>query len=396
MKTLLRRPLVLISDFLKLEAAAGILIMAFAGLALIIANSPAAPAYHSVLAYGIGVPGAKLSLSLWIDDGLMALFFLLVGLEIKRELLVGELSSVKRAILPAGAALGGMLAPALIYAAINAHDPVALHGWAIPAATDIAFALGIIALLGDRVPVSLKIFLTALAIIDDLGAILIIALFYGSDLSVLALAGAGAGIAVLFLMNRFGVRRLAPYLVVGILVWAAVLASGIHATLAGIAIALTIPLREGPPGEKHSPLHRLEKSLHPWVAYAIMPIFALANAGLNLGGISPRDLLGHVPLGIIAGLFIGKQIGVLSVAWLTVKLGWAAWPANVSSRQLYGIAVLCGIGFTMSLFIGGLAFTSEMLQNEMKLGVFFVSTIAAVLGYTVLRGAAGPTPTPSS
>ena len=386
---MLRRPISIISEFLALEAAAGLLIIGAAALALILANSPAAPVYGAALSYPIGVPGRQLSVLLWINDGLMAMFFLLVGLEIKRELLAGELSSVKSALLPASAALGGMAAPALIYAALNWQHPATLRGWAIPAATDIAFALGILTILGRRVPASLKIFVTALAIIDDLGAIVIIALFYTERVSGAALALAAAGLALLFAFNRLGVRRLTPYLLVGIVVWGAVLASGVHATLAGIAVALMIPLRGAGAQEERSSLHRLEHGLHPWVAFAILPIFALANAGLSFEQLSPRALLAPVPLGIVAGLFLGKQIGVLAGSWLTVKFGWAEWPQGANGGQIYGVALLCGIGFTMSLFIGGLAFGSEELQRLVKLGVFTASLLSALAGYLVLRFA-GP------
>lgn len=384
---MLRRPISIITEFLRLESAAGIAVMGAAALALVLVNSPAAPAYQAALAYRFGVPGVKLPLSAWINDGLMAVFFMLVGLEIKRELLVGELSSIKRALLPATAALGGMALPALIYAAINWHDPATVRGWAIPAATDIAFALGILAILGNRVPASLKVFLTALAIIDDLGAIAIIALFYTVDLSSFALGLAACAWAVLLAFNLLGVRRLMPYLLVGLVVWGAVLASGIHATLAGIAVALLIPLRGRGAVEEDSPLHRLEHGLHPVVAYGILPLFALSNAGLSFTHVTARDFLGPVPLGIAAGLFLGKQIGVLSGSWFAVKCGWAEWPV-ASVSQFYGIAVLCGIGFTMSLFIGELAFPAEELQTQVKLGVFAVSVLSAVIGYLVLRFAA--------
>lgn len=356
-------------------------------MALLLANSPAAPAYRAVMSYEIAAAGAKLPLSMWINDGLMAMFFLLVGLEIKRELLVGELSSVKRAVLPSSAALGGMLVPAAIYAAVNWHQPATARGWAIPAATDIAFALSIVAILGTRVPASLKVFLTALAIMDDLGAIIIIALFYTADISAPALGLAAAGLGLLFAFNRLGVRRLAPYLLVGLFVWGAVLASGVHCTLAGIAVAFTIPLRGPGEADETSALHRLERRLHPWVAYGILPIFGLANAGLSFSGHSLGDLLTPVPLGIASGLFVGKQLGVLCGSWLAVRCGWAEWPENSTGAQFYGVAVLCGIGFTMSLYIGLLAFDSEELQSLVKLGVFSVSATAAVMGYLVLRAA---------
>jgi len=385
MRDTLRRPLSLIAEFLQLEAAAGLLLMAAAALALLVANSPAEPIYRAALAADIGLPGASLSLLHWINDGLMAIFFLLVGLEIKRELLVGELSSVKRAALPGIAAIGGMLVPALIYLAFNWNTPDTLRGWAIPAATDIAFALGVLALLGSRVPTSLKIFLTALAILDDLGAILIIAVFYTAGLSLTALALAAVGLAVLVACNRFGVRHLAPYLAVGGLVWCAVLASGIHATLAGVALAFTIPLRTEGQIEERAPLQRLEHGLHPWVAYGILPVFGLANAGLSFEGLSLAAFLAPVPLGIAAGLFFGKQIGVIGASWLAVQCGWAQWPEGAHRWQIYGVALLCGIGFTMSLFIGTLAFSSDALQDQVKLGVFSGSAIAAVLGFLVLR-----------
>jgi NhaA family Na+:H+ antiporter len=381
----LLRPISLIAEFLRLETAAGFLLMGAAALALILANSPIAPLYRAALAAELGVPHAGLSLAHGINDGLMAVFFLLVGLEIKRELLAGELSSVKRALLPGMAALGGMVMPALIYAACNGHDAATLRGWAIPAATDIAFALGILALLGSRVPTSLKVFLTALAILDDLGAIIIIALFYIAQVSGLALALAAAGLALLFICNRCGVRRLAPYLVVGLGVWGAVLASGIHATLAGVAVALMIPLRGTGANTEDSPLHRLEHRLHPWVAYGILPLFGLANAGLSFDGLAVGTLLTPVPLGIAAGLFVGKQVGVIGASWLAVQCGWASWPEGASLVQMYGTALLCGIGFTMSLFIGGLAFPSDDLQNAVKLGVFSGSALAAVAGFLVLR-----------
>lgn len=387
--TLLERPVRLITEFLRLESAGGLLLMAAAAVALVLANSPAAPAYQAALAMRVGVGDASLSLLLWINDALMAIFFLLVGLEIKRECLTGELSSVKRAALPAIAALGGMLVPALIYLVVNAGDPSTARGWAIPAATDIAFALGVLAVVGSRVPVSLKVFLTALAILDDLGAIVIIAIFYSADLSAVALASAAAAVGVLVAFNRIGVRRLAPYLLVGLVLWCAVLVSGIHATLAGVVLAFTIPLRT--PGAvahtdaEDSPLHRLEHMLHPWVAYLIVPVFGLANAGLAFDGLSPGALLAPVPLGVALGLFVGKQAGVLAACWLAVKLRWAEWPDGATPVQVYGVAVLCGIGFTMSLFIGSLAFTPAELQSQVKLGVFGGSLVAALLGYLVLR-----------
>ena len=344
-----------------------------------------APLYQAVLSAEIGLPGNSLSVLLWINDGLMVIFFLLIGLEIKRELLVGELSSTKRAVLPAIAALGGMIVPAMIYAALNWHDPDALRGWAIPAATDIAFALGVVAILGSRVPTSLKVFLTALAILDDLGAIVIIGLFYTPHVSGIALGLAAASLALLLALNRFGVRRLAPYLIVGLFVWGVVLASGVHGTLAGVAVAFMVPMRGAGATEEDSPLHRLEHRLHPCVVYGILPIFGLANAGLSFSGLSLPNLLAPVSFGIAAGLFIGKQLGVMAAAWVAVKMGWAEWPDGSSAGQIYGIAVLCGIGFTMSLFIGGLAFSSDDLQIQATLGVFGGSLISALVGFLVLR-----------
>lgn len=393
---LLRKPLALVREFLRLESAGGLLLMAAALLALLLANSPAAGAYRAALATPLGLPGASLSLLHWVNDGLMAVFFLLVGLEIKRELLTGALSSAKRAALPAIAALGGMAVPALLYIAVSAGDPAALRGWAIPAATDIAFALGVLALLGERVPASLKVFLTALAILDDLGAIAIIAVFYTADLALPALGLAAAGLLVLGAFNRLGVQRLAPYLAVGALVWLAVLASGVHATLAGVAVAFLVPLRGNGASDDAAPLRRLEHRLHPWVAFGILPVFGLANAGVSFAGLAPDALLAAVPLGVAVGLFVGKQLGIAGFSWLAVRLGWAEWPAGASGLQLYGVAVLCGIGFTMSLFIGALAFESEALLTQTKLGVFAGSLLSALVGYLVLRFAAASTAEPSS
>jgi len=378
-------PISLIAEFLRLEAAAGLVLMAATAAALVLANSPMAPLYQAVLSAEIGLPGNSLSVLLWINDGLMVIFFLLIGLEIKRELLVGELSSTKRAVLPVIAAVGGMIVPAMVYAALNWHDPDALRGWAIPAATDIAFALGVVAILGSRVPTSLKVFLTALAILDDLGAIVIIGLFYTPHVSGIALGLAAASLALLLALNRFGVRCLAPYLIVGLFVWGVVLASGVHGTLAGVAVAFMVPMRGPGATEEDSPLHRLEHKLHPWVVYGILPIFGLANAGLSFSGLSLADLLAPVSFGIAAGLFIGKQVGVMAAAWTAVKMGWAEWPDGSSAGQIYGIAVLCGIGFTMSLFIGGLAFSSDDLQIQATLGVFGGSLISALVGFLVLR-----------
>jgi len=369
--------------FLKSGAAGGVLLMLSAALALVIANSPMAPLYFATL----GAYIAGLSVLHWINDALMAVFFLLVGLEIKREFIEGQLSSWSRRALPGIAALGGMVAPALIYLAMTRGDPVAVGGWAIPTATDIAFALGVLALLGPRVPVSLKVFLTALAIIDDLGAVIIIALFYTKGLSFPMLGLAGACIVALIILNRMNVTRLWAYLGLGALLWFFVLKSGIHATLAGVALALTIPIGDGSDSDEpeHSPLHTLEHILHPWVAFLIVPIFGFANAGVSFAGMTPASALAPVPLGIALGLFLGKQIGVFGFSWIAVKAGFAAMPAKTNFIQLYGVALLCGIGFTMSLFIGALAFDSPELAKATKIGVLLGSVASAVAGAAVLR-----------
>jgi NhaA family Na+:H+ antiporter len=370
--------------FLESGAAAGVLLVFAAANALVIANSPLGVVYFKLLETKLG----GLSVLHWINDALMALFFLLVGLEIKREFIEGQLASWSRRALPAIAALGGMIAPAAIYIALARGDAEALRGWAIPAATDIAFALGVLAILGSRVPVSLKIFLTALAILDDLGAILIIALFYTGNLSLPMLAGAGACLAVLIALNLRGVRALPLYLALGAVLWFLVLKSGIHATLAGVALALTIPLGgHGAESDEpeHSPLHVLEHRLQPWSSYFIVPIFGFANAGVSIAGMSPSLLLTPVPLGIVLGLFLGKQLGVFGFAWLAVRLGLGSMPARATWAQLYGVSLLCGIGFTMSLFIGALAFASNAALNDAtKIGVLVGSAISAVLGYAVL------------
>jgi Na+:H+ antiporter, NhaA family len=369
--------------FLKSEAAGGVLLMISAALALIIANSPVAPLYFATL----GSYVAGLSILHWINDALMAVFFLLVGLEIKRELLEGQLSTWSRRALPGIAALGGMVVPALIFLALTRGDAVAMRGWAIPAATDIAFALGVLALLGSRVPVSLKIFLTALAILDDLGAVIIIALFYTKGLSLPMLGLAGACIVGLIVLNRLHVTKLWAYLGLGALLWFFVLKSGVHATLAGVALALTIPIGDGSDSDEpeHSPLHTLEHWLHPYVAFLIVPIFGFANAGVSFTGMTPASALAPVPLGIALGLFLGKQIGVFGFSWLAIRAGLAAMPAQANTLQLYGVALLCGIGFTMSLFIGALAFDSPELGKATKIGVLLGSIASAVLGALVLR-----------
>ncbi|PBQ13588.1 Na+/H+ antiporter NhaA [Pseudomonas syringae] len=373
--------LAFITRFFAAESAGGLVLMAAALAALIVANSPLADSYFAAL----HAVFAGLSVSHWINDGLMAIFFMLVGLEIKREVLAGQLASWNQRALPGFAALGGMVVPALIYVAFNWGRPDTIGGWAIPAATDIAFALGVLSLLGKRVPLSLKIFLSALAILDDLGAVLIIALFYTSDLSIPMLLAALGSIAVLVALNRLGVKKLLPYLIVGALLWFFMLQSGIHATLAGVALALCIPLGK-PDEEARSPLLHLEEKLHPWVAFAVVPIFGFANAGVSLSGITADKLVDPVPLGVALGLLVGKQVGIFAMAALAIRAGLARLPDGSNWGQLYGVAALCGIGFTMSLFIGALAFPgTPELVDEVKVGVLIGSVLSAVLGVVVLR-----------
>jgi NhaA family Na+:H+ antiporter len=377
-------------EFLRLESASGILLVVATILAMVTVNTGLSPYYDALLStpveirvgdFHIGKP-----LLLWINDGLMAVFFFLVGLELKREILCGELSDAARVTLPVMAAIGGMVFPAMIYSFVNWDDPVAMKGWAIPSATDIAFALGVLSLLGKRVPNSLKIFLLTLAIVDDLGAIVIIAIFYTVDLSVTSLVIASASIVGLFILNRRGTMSLVPYILVGLILWTAVLKSGVHATLAGVILAFFIPVgdlsREG-----ESPLRQLEHELHPAVAYFILPIFAFANTGISFEGLGWSSLLAPVPLGIAAGLFFGNQIGVFSFSWLSVKLGLAKLPKDIGWLELYGVSLLCGIGFTMSLFISSLAFEkggSEIAVND-RLGILAGSFLSALCGYLLLR-----------
>ncbi|HQR23833.1 MAG TPA: Na+/H+ antiporter NhaA [Steroidobacteraceae bacterium] len=385
------RPMDAVREFLKLESASGILLVVAGALAIVAANTPMADWYEQLLATHFSVRFGELALDkplvVWVNDLLMAIFFLLVGLEIKREVVTGELADAGKVALPAVAALGGMIVPAAIYAAINWNDPVGIRGFAIPSATDIAFALGVLSLFGRRVPVGLKIFLMTLAVLDDLGAIVIIALFYTSELSVTALLYAGLALVALAVLNRFHVTRIAPYILAGAALWLCVLKSGVHATLAGVLTAFFVPARDARDPE-HPPLRRLEHSLHPWVAYGILPIFAFSNAGVNLEGLGLSDLLAPVPLGILLGLFVGKQIGVFAFAWVAVRVGIARMPAGVDFRQLYGAAVLCGIGFTMSLFIGMLAFENagggEVVLTD-RLGIIVGSLLSAVVGYVVLH-----------
>ncbi len=378
------KALAFLNKFCAAEAAGGIVLMVAAAIALVVANSPLADTYFASLHAVVG----GLSLGHWINDGLMALFFLLVGLEIKREMVVGQLARWSDRALPGLAALGGMLVPALLYALVNRHDSQTLAGWAIPAATDIAFALGVLSLLGSRVPPSLKVFLSALAILDDLGAVLIIALFYTSDLSTAMLLAAAGLVAVLLVLNRLKVMALLPYLLVGALLWFCMLRSGIHATLAGVILALCIPLGDTE-ADAASPLLRLESALHPWVAFLIVPLFGFANAGVSLAGIAPANLLDPVPLGVALGLFLGKQVGISLLVLLAIRSGLARLPEGASWLQLYGVALLCGIGFTMSLFIGALAFpTAPFLVDEVKIGVLLGSLLSALAGVAVLLFAA--------
>ncbi|MFC1235645.1 Na+/H+ antiporter NhaA [Vibrio sp. F74] len=369
-----------IRDFFKMESAGGILLVIAAAVAMVVANTGFGESYNNVLhSYVFGM-----SVSHWINDGLMAIFFLLIGLEVKRELLEGALKSKETAIFPAIAAVGGMLAPALIYILFNFGDPQAMQGWAIPAATDIAFALGIMALLGKRVPISLKVFLLALAIIDDLGVVVIIALFYSGDLSTLALTIGFIMTGVLFMMNSKNVTKLPYYVIAGLILWIAVLKSGVHATLAGVVIGFAIPLK-GKEGEE-SPLKHLEHALHPYVAFLILPIFAFANAGISLAGVSLSGLTSMLPLGIALGLLVGKPLGIFSFSWLAVKSGVAKLPEGVNMKHIFAVSVLCGIGFTMSIFISSLAFTgvSAEFDTYARLGILLGSTTAAILGYVLL------------
>jgi Na+:H+ antiporter, NhaA family len=386
--------------FFASESAGGIVLALAAVAAMVVANSVWGGHYEAFLKIpgevriGEGWLVLAKPLLLWVNDLWMAIFFLVVGLEIKRELLKGELATPRQALLPAGAALGGMVVPALIYAAINHADGVALRGWAIPSATDIAFALGILMLLGSRAPASLKVFLTAVAIIDDLGAIVVIALFYTANLSVPMLLAAGLGCAVLLLLNRLRVMSVLPYLFVGAIIWVCVLKSGVHATLAGVATAFAIPLVR-PDGS--SPLEETEHALHPWVAFVVLPMFAFANAGVALHGVSLQTLTQTVPLGIAAGLVLGKVVGVYGSTWLLVKLAGAQFPSGANRMQFLGMCLLCGVGFTMSLFIGALAFEGQGpgYETQVKLGVLMGSVVAGVLGTLVLlraerRGGARP------
>ncbi|MFA5899380.1 MAG: Na+/H+ antiporter NhaA [Hyphomicrobium sp.] len=374
--------------FFQHEAAGGMVLLAAAIFGLVLQNSPGSWLYDGLLSTPVTVRVGALNLDkpllLWINDGMMAVFFFLVGLEIKRELVVGELSTIKQASLPAIAAVGGMLVPALIYSAINWTDDVALHGWAIPAATDIAFAVGVLALLGPRVPLSLKIFLLALAIIDDLGAIIVIAVFYTAHLSVAALAFASVGIVAIIVPNSRGVTSTAPYILVGLFIWVCVLKSGVHATLAGVVTALAVPLAR-PPGGGHGTLERLEEALGPWVKFGVLPLFAFANAGVSLAGMTLQHVISPIPMGITLGLLIGKPIGIYGFSRLAIGLRLAEKPEGATWPQMLGVAMLGGIGFTMSLFIGMLAFVDAERAAEIRIGVLLGSLASAFAGYYFLR-----------
>jgi NhaA family Na+:H+ antiporter len=379
-----------IDEFLALESAGGILLVIAAALALVLANSPLSGLYQSLfdVRVAIIVGGLELDKSLlhWINDGFMAIFFLLVGLEIKREVLEGELSNRDQIVLPAVAAVGGLVVPAVIYLTIVGTDEAARNGWAIPTATDIAFALGVLALLGSRVPLALKVFVTAVAIIDDIAAIVVIAIFYSDDLSTTALLLASLAFAVMLVLNYKRVTHIAAYILVGTFMWMFMIKSGVHATLAGVLTAVCIPLRTTTEAEE-SPARHLEHYLHPWVAYGILPLFAFANAGVSFDGMQAKDFYGPVPMGIALGLFVGKQIGIFIPTWLMVVSGLAKRPTGTTWMQIYGASVVCGIGFTMSLFIGGLAFEAGdfYYAAAVRMGVMEASLAAALWGYFVLR-----------
>jgi NhaA family Na+:H+ antiporter len=376
-------PSSVLRSFLASEAAGGLLLMAAAALAMVVANSPAGPAYFHLLHTYVG----PVSVLHWINDALMAVFFLLVGLEIKREFVDGNLSTWADRRLPIIAAAAGMLVPALVYLLVVGPSSPLARGWAIPAATDIAFAIGVLALLGSRAPASLKLFLTTVAIVDDMGAVAIIALAYTAAIDLVALGTAAAILALMVLLNRRGEKRLWPYLLLAAALWLAVLLSGVHATIAGVLAALTIPVTRSPgtPDSTESPLHRLEHTIQPWVAFAIVPLFGLANAGVSLGGMTPSALVAPLPLAIAAGLFAGKQLGVFAGIRLAVAFGLGKRPRGASWLQVYGVAVLCGVGFTMSFFIGGLAFADPAHESQVKIGVLGGSLLSALLGYAILR-----------
>lgn len=375
-----------LKDFLKQESAGGIFLIVAAALALVIANSPFAASYFGTLQTNLNLSFGDFvldkALILWINDGLMAIFFFLIGLEVKREVIDGQLSSWNQASLPLAAAIGGMAIPALIYVGFNLNSPESIGGWAIPAATDIAFALGILSLLGPRVPVAMKALLLAIAVIDDIGAILVIALFYSGEIKLDMLAGAGAMLALMFVIGRLRIGSAIPYVLLTVIMWVFVLKSGVHATLAGVTAAMMVPTvaRDGTYFAE-----RLEHEMHPWVAFVIIPIFGFANAGVSLSGITPADLLAPLPLGIALGLLIGKQLGIVGFAWLAVRTGLAKLPDGVGWAKVHGLSLLAGIGFTMSLFIGNLAFTDAAQIDAVKIGVLSGSLIAAIAGFLLLR-----------
>ncbi|HVR82086.1 MAG TPA: Na+/H+ antiporter NhaA [Luteimonas sp.] len=387
------RALHALGEFFRLEAAGGIVLIVAALLALVCANSPLQASYDGFRDMPVALVFGDLHIAkpllLWINDGLMAIFFLLVALEIKREALTGQLAGREQLVLPLVCAIAGVAVPALLFMALNHGDAAAMRGWAVPTATDIAFALGVLALLGSRVPVGMKLLLSTIAVVDDLIAILIIALFYAHGMSFVALGWAAAALAAMWVLNRRGVTALTPYLLLGVVLWVCVLKSGVHATLAGVATGLMIPhvntKNTIPDEDEHSPLEHLEHALHPWVAYAILPLFAFANAGLVLGGLSLDAALAALPMGIMLGLVLGKPIGIVTAAVLMRALGWARFPDGMDLRAMLGLGLLCGIGFTMSLFIASLAYHDPLLYEEAVLGVLGASVIAALLGYVWLR-----------
>lgn len=387
------RPRSALRDFLHSEAAGGIILMFAAAAAMIIANSQFGELYHHILHDKIGpeiMLGSELkkfTLHLWINDGLMAIFFFLVGLEIKREFVDGRLSSWEKRRLPVIAAAAGMVFPALVYLFVTRDMPELQNGWAIPAATDIAFAIGVLALLGKRAPTSLKLFLVTVAIVDDMGAVAIIALVYTEGLQTVWIFASAIVLAAMYLMNKSGVRNIPIFLILSVILWYFVLRSGVHATIAGVLAAMMIPIivTPGAPDAKNSPLHIMEHAIHPWSAYLIIPVFGFANAGVNLSGMGLENLLAPLPMGIALGLFLGKQIGIFGSVWLAVKTGFASKLRGATWLQIYGVAMLCGIGFTMSLFIGELAFKSELLREEAKIGILMGSVLSAIVGFIVLR-----------
>ncbi len=380
----------IIEEFIKKESSAGILLILVTIIALILQNSPLSGIYNHILHTHVEIRFGDLQIAkpllLWVNDGLMAIFFFLVGLEVKREVLQGHLSSISQISLPGIAAIGGMIVPALVFIFFNKGESFAMNGWAVPTATDIAFALGILSLLGNKVPSSLKIFLMALAIIDDLGAIIIIAIFYTSDLSTISIVIAATALVILFVMNRLGVAKKAAYILVGIILWVSVLKSGVHATLAGVALAFFIPLNsKDKDGKEFSMAKQLEHDLHYWVAFMILPLFAFVNAGVDLKGISLSDMTNTVPMGIMLGLFIGKQVGVFGFSYIAIKLGWANLPKGSTWLQFYAVAILTGIGFTMSLFVDSLAYNDTQIYHFAdKLAILLGSFLSGVVGYIVL------------